>query len=71
MTAGLCFVDEQRPRERVGVIVAGTLTGALGAGEWGRFKSRCMPARREILSRPAFGYRQGFRSGSREYGQRR
>lgn len=28
------FLDEQRPWERDGVIVAGTLTGPLGAGEW-------------------------------------
>jgi hypothetical protein len=30
----LRFADEQRPWERAGAIVASTLTGPLGAGEW-------------------------------------
>ena len=66
MTAGLRFLDEQRPCERAGVIVAGTLTGPLGAGEWAvASPAASLPAGKSVA--PAFGYRQGFRSGSRKY----
>ena len=45
MTAELRFLDEQRPWERAGVIVAGTLTGPLGAGEWAvASPAVCLPA---------------------------
>jgi hypothetical protein len=59
----LRFADEQRPGERAGVIVAGTLTGPLGAGE----RAVASPAARLVAGKsaaPAFGYRQGFPSGS-------
>jgi hypothetical protein len=64
------FLNEQRPWERVGVIVAGTLTGPLGAGEWA-VASPAASLPPGNLSLPAFGYRQGFRSGSRKYSQQR
>lgn len=67
----LRFVDEQRPWERAGVIVAGTLTGPLGAGEWAVASPAASLAARENPVAPAFGYRQGFRSGSRKYSQQR
>jgi hypothetical protein len=64
------FLDEQRPGERAGVIVAGTLTGPLGAGVRAVASpaAACPPGN---LSPPAFGYRQGFRSGSRKYSEQR
>jgi hypothetical protein len=67
MTAGLRFLDERRPWERAGVIVAGTLTGPLGAGEWAVSSPAAnLPAGKSW--RPiACGYRQGLRSGSRKY----
>jgi hypothetical protein len=62
----LRFADEQRPGERADVIVAGTLTGPLGAGEWAvASPAASLPAGKSVAT--AFGYRQGFRSGSRKY----